>query len=938
LSRIDRGTDAKVDQEARTRASGDSRRTDILRRLRAGSSRRKLVFLACFFALGLVGVAIAGPSGDLIPGSGGTEPGLIKAGPANTDNGFPDWYRDTNKLDLEPCLDPGDICAAPPTPDPAQPASLVDGNFPDEFFYMNAGVAMTANGGNDATAEFALEGAFNAAVAPGEQIVFGRIRYRVRGGLQPDADYKVTHPYGTDTVHTDANSTELFVTQDVGVAAGDFNAAMTSRIGPFLTWDTFGQPADAGGPPAGYVGDGVTPHKVTGSALGTNFVRIEGPGIGGPGNPNPCPDPAADDPQSVNCIYTDLFTLVGKKSTRAGVDVARATYSRSADGTTQQLDVFAGSKEGQNIAVQPAADATSTTRQFATTPLRPEGENYFAHLDIAGDIPTTVDVINRGDTPQTVKHVKVTDQVTGSAVYHNAAASADPAAPGGSLHVQAVSSDQSTTDAPVLTVLGQQIPTGGQVDIPLTSPTSIVEVTSSKGGSAQIPVTVDGPGMAPLPLTANAGPDQTVEQGATVQLNGNGSTGNIDGYSWTSADGIALNGADTATPTFTAPSQEGDYTFTLTVNGLDGTPAVDATSTDAVVIHVNAVSAPTARIQVAGAEIDPATPVTVPQNLPVTLDASTSTGALKFLWTQVGGPDVALSGADTAKPSFTFPKTTGEVKLQLEVRNSSDAGGPCDPAATPKTCDIATVTLVGERDTITPGKVRFTVDKSRWTIDGTATSTKQNTVTVYSGRTADPAMKIGSSAVDNLGAWGVDVRDSTVPLHSCGCVLMVSDRGGEATATLEKVEDLPLPPPPAPTTTQAATADVAPLALAAPRGVAAAAPAAAAVPLVGAARLAVAGLAVTSVIAATAVATKGIPVALTAPAGAKVVRVRVLQGKKALLTTFHKVKAGKKARFRVRSQKLARKLRHGKRYRLEVRAGKNRRKLGRASARTFRVR
>ena len=116
MSRFDRGTDAKVDQEARTRASSDSRRTDILRRLRAGSSRRKLVFLACVFALGLAGVAIAGPSGDLIPGSGGTEPGLVKAGPANTDNGFPDWYRDSNKLDLEPCLDPGDICAAPPTP------------------------------------------------------------------------------------------------------------------------------------------------------------------------------------------------------------------------------------------------------------------------------------------------------------------------------------------------------------------------------------------------------------------------------------------------------------------------------------------------------------------------------------------------------------------------------------------------------------------------------------------------------------------------------------------------------------------------------------------------------------------------------------------------------------------------------------------------------
>jgi hypothetical protein len=66
--------------------------------------------------------------------------------------------------------------------------------------------------------------------------------------------------------------------------------------------------------------------------------------------------------------------------------------------------------------------------------------------------------------------------------------------------------------------------------------------------------------------------------------------------------------------------------------------------------------------------------------------------------------------------------------------------------------------------------------------------------------------------------------------------------------------------------------------------------------------------------------------------------VRVLQGKKALLTKFHKVKAGKKARFWVRSQKLARKLRHGGRYRLEVRAGKNRRNLGKATVRTFRVR
>ena len=41
-----------------------------------------------------------------------------------------------------------------------------------------------------------------------------------------------------------------------------------------------------------------------------------------------------------------------------------------------------------------------------------------------------------------------------------------------------------------------------------------------------------------LPLTANPGGDQTVEQGVTVTLNGGASTGNIDAYEWTGPDGI----------------------------------------------------------------------------------------------------------------------------------------------------------------------------------------------------------------------------------------------------------------------------------------------------------------------------------------------------------------------------------------------------------------
>src|SRR3954470_17889898 len=80
LSRIDRGTDAKVDG-ARTRASSDSLRTRYTRRLRAGTSGRNIAFLASIFALCGTAVAIAAPGGTTMgdttnPG----DPGLAQVG------------------------------------------------------------------------------------------------------------------------------------------------------------------------------------------------------------------------------------------------------------------------------------------------------------------------------------------------------------------------------------------------------------------------------------------------------------------------------------------------------------------------------------------------------------------------------------------------------------------------------------------------------------------------------------------------------------------------------------------------------------------------------------------------------------------------------------------------------------------------------------------
>ncbi len=84
-----------------------------------------------------------------------------------------------------------------------------------------------------------------------------------------------------------------------------------------------------------------------------------------------------------------------------------------------------------------------------------------------------------------------------------------------------------------------------------------------------------------VPPTAEAGPTQTVKVKSAVTLDGRGSTdsdGTITGYAWTQKTGtpVTLTGANTATPTFTAPGTEENMQFWLTVTDNNGvTSSVD---------------------------------------------------------------------------------------------------------------------------------------------------------------------------------------------------------------------------------------------------------------------------------------------------------------------------------------------------------------------------
>ena len=296
---------------------------------------------------------------------------LTAVGPVSASNGFPTWYKDDAGTRLEPCLDPlNSLCGAlaDETPDPSAPVSFPD-NFPAEVFYMAAGTDQALAGGGRAVSSFALEGSFASDnPAPGDQITFGRVRFFYKG-LKAGAAYTITHPYGKDKIVAEqdpgaaAGVGRIRYTQDVEPVRGQFGGALNSRIGPFLKWD----PAVAPAAPAGYVGDPDVDHAIVGSPYGTNYVRIEGPGLAATAADRCSPVPAGANPD--DCIVTKLFSLQGKYASNGGVDVDRVTYSREdADGGT--IDVFASSDlDPQSIQVSgDGFDPTRLTRRQRPLP------------------------------------------------------------------------------------------------------------------------------------------------------------------------------------------------------------------------------------------------------------------------------------------------------------------------------------------------------------------------------------------------------------------------------------------------------------------------------------------------------------------------------------------------------------------------------------------
>lgn len=234
-------------------------------------------------------------------------------------------------------------------------------------------------------------------------------------------------------------------------------------------------------------------------------------------------------------------------------------------------------------------------------------------------------------------------------------------------------------------------------------------VTAESLGEFESRLQEAGPNNPPV---ADAGPNQTVDEGVTVDLDGTGST-DADGdpltYSWTQTDGptAPLSGADTATPSFTAPDLATAETLIFELTVEDGRGGSD---TDTVSIAVQPEAAENnPPVADAGAN------QTVDAETTVQLDGTGSSDpdgdALTYSWTQIGGPSVTLNDGSSDTPTFTALDVSTAETLTFEL-TVDDGRGETDT-------DTVSVTVEPEAPVITgDGELADAIQVRLWYDDG----------------------------------------------------------------------------------------------------------------------------------------------------------------------------------------------------------------------------
>ena len=217
------------------------------------------------------------------------------------------------------------------------------------------------------------------------------------------------------------------------------------------------------------------------------------------------------------------------------------------------------------------------------------------------------------------------------------------------------------------------------------------------------------------PPTANAGPDQTVQEGATATLNGTATDNDGDDltYAWShdSTTEIAFNVSSPVT-TFTAPQVDADATVTFTLTVTDGPNTV----TDNVIVTIENNDAPS---------VDAGTDQTVQEGQAVTLNgtATDDGSSLTYAWSHDSTMEISFN-ASSPVVTFAAPQVDADTTVTFTLTVSDGTANSTDTVLVtvsdvPDDTDFVTTwetTTPGDSITI-PARGTYAIDWGDGTVD-----------------------------------------------------------------------------------------------------------------------------------------------------------------------------------------------------------------------------